>query len=204
MFHVKHEGWADAAAALGVAIDASQASTLDTYERLLVDRAAPFGMIAKADIPRIRERHILDSLRAAACVGPAVTAYDLGAGAGLPGIPVAIAVPDLLVTLVEARRRRASFLELAVEALALSNVTVVHGHAEHLEAQVDLALARAFTKASECWAIAEPLLAPGGRLVYFAGTGFDAATETPDGAEMALFRTPSLANSGPLAIMSRQ
>jgi 16S rRNA (guanine527-N7)-methyltransferase len=161
-------------------------------------------MIAKADIPRIRERHVVDSLRAALCVDGARSAYDFGSGAGLPGIPVAIAVPGLQITLVEARRRRASFLELAVDALALPNVAVFHGHAEHLQGQVDLVLARAFTKAAACWAIAEPLLAPGGRLVYFAGAGFDAALETPSGATTALFRSPSLANSGPLAIMSRQ
>jgi 16S rRNA (guanine527-N7)-methyltransferase len=204
VFHVKHEGWPEIAGALGLVLDAEQASKLERYERLLIDRAAPFGMIASADIPRIRERHILDSLRAALCVGEARTAYDLGSGGGLPGIPVAIAATGLQVTLVEARRRRASFLELAIDTLELPNASVVHGHVEHLEERVDLALARAFTKAPACWALAEPLLNPQGRLIYFAGEGFDAAQETPGGVRTTLFRSPPLAKSGPLVIMSRQ
>ena len=204
MFHVKHEGWADSAAAFDVVIDADQAAQLETYEGLLREKAGPFGMIAKADLPRIRERHILDSLRAATYVDAATTAYDLGSGAGLPGIPVAIASPSLHVTLVEARRKRAAFLELAIEALALPNITVFHGHAEHLREPVDLIMVRAFMSASACWAIVEPLLEPAGRLLYFAGARFDVAAGTPEGAEVALFATPALARSGPLAIMTRQ
>ena len=204
MFHVKHEGWTDSAAAFDVVINANQAAQLETYEDLLRVRAAPFGMIAKADLPRIRERHILDSLRAAAYVAAATTAYDLGSGAGLPGIPVAIASPGLRLTLVEARRKRAAFLELAINSLALPNVTVFHGHAEHLRQPVELILVRALTNAAACWTIAEPLLEPGGRLLYFAGARFDTAAGTPEGVEVALFATPSLARSGPLAIMSRQ
>lgn len=201
---MKHEGWADSAASFGVPIDARQATRLETYEALLREKAAPFGMIAQADLPRLRERHILDSLRAAAYVGEATAAYDLGSGAGLPGIPVAIAAPGLHITLVEARRRRAAFLELAIDALALPNVTVFHGHAEHLREPVDLIMVRAFTDALACWGIAEPLLGPGGRLLYFAGARFDVVKGTPEGAEVTLFATPSLARSGPLAIMTRQ
>lgn len=200
---MKHEGWIEAAAALDVAVDPRQASQLDTYELLLRERAAPLGMIAEADRPRIRERHILDCLRAAALVGAAESAYDLGSGAGLPGIPLAIAEPELRVTLVEARRNRAAFLELAVDELALPNVSVFVGRAEDLIARVDLVAARAFTDAPGCWRIAEPLLKPGGRLLYFAGAGFDPRSDAPEGVDLALFTAPSLARSGPLAIMGR-
>jgi 16S rRNA (guanine527-N7)-methyltransferase len=204
VFHVKHEGWGEAAAALGVVLDGEQAALLDAYEALLRERAAPLGMISGADLPRIRERHLLDCLRAAAHCGGLTTAYDLGSGAGLPGIPLAIAVPALQLTLVEARRNRAGFLELAADALPLPNVSVFPGRAEHLRERVDLVTARAFKSASECWDLADSLLTPAGRLIYFAGTGFDPGADTPKGAELRLFSTPSLANSGPLAIMSRQ
>lgn len=201
---MKHEGWLEAAAALDVVISPHQGSQLDTYHLLLRERAAPLGMIAGADRPRIRERHILDCLRAAIVVKSAKSAYDLGSGAGLPGIPLAIALPELEIRLVEARRNRAAFLELVVDELALTNVSVFLGRAEDLVERVDLITARAFTDAAGSWRIAEPLLEPGGRLLYFAGEGFDLRTETPEGVDLALFTTPSLARSGPLAIMGRQ
>ena len=201
---MKHEGWIEAAAALDVVIRPHQASQLDTYHLLLRERAAPLGMIAGADRPRIRERHILDCLRAATVVKNAKSAYDLGSGAGLPGIPLAIALPELEIRLVEARRNRAAFLELVVDELALTNVSVFLGRAEDLVERVDLITARAFTDAAGSWRIAEPLLEPGGRLLYFAGEGFDLSTEAPEGVDLALFTTPSLARSGPLAIMGRQ
>ena len=64
MFHVKHEGLIGEAATLGVILDVEQAARLERYEDLLRDRAAALGMIAKGDLGRLRERHILDSLRA--------------------------------------------------------------------------------------------------------------------------------------------
>jgi 16S rRNA (guanine527-N7)-methyltransferase len=201
---VKHEGWTETAAAFDVALDPHQASQLDSYEELLRTRAAPLGMISEADVPRIRNRHILDSLRAAALVGNARSAYDLGSGAGLPGIPLAIACAGLRITLVEARRTRAAFLELALEALGLPNASVFLGRVERLQERVDLVTARAFTDAPSCWRVAEPLLSRGGRLVYFAGSGFDSEFAGPEGADVAVFTTPGLAQSGPLAIMSRQ
>lgn len=204
MFHVKHEGWTEAAATVGIVVDSRQSAQLLNYERLLHDRAAPLGLISGADRPRIRERHILDCLRSAAVVGGARSGYDLGSGAGLPGLPLAIAVPELKVTLVEARRSRAAFLELAVDKLELENVSVFLGRAETLVNRVDLITARAFSDVAGCWRIAEPLLSVAGRLVYFAGTGFDVSAEAPEGADITLFTTPSLARSGPLAIMGRQ
>ena len=194
----------EAAAAFDVPIDVRQASQLDSYEVLLRERAVPLGLIADADLPRIRERHILDCLRAAALVKPARSAYDLGSGAGLPGIPLAIAQPGLRLTLVEARRSRGAFLELAVDELELPDVSVFVGRAEALDDQVDLVVARAFADAARCWRLAEPLLRSGGRLLYFAGEGFDPEFEAPEGTDLALFPAPSLARSGPLAIMSRQ
>jgi 16S rRNA (guanine527-N7)-methyltransferase len=201
---VKHEGLIAAAGALGVRLAPPQAERLVEYEALVRERAAALGMVARGDLSRLRDRHILDSLRAAAVLdGVARDALDLGSGAGLPGIPVAIALPDLRMTLTETRRQRLAFLELAVMELGLANVSVRAGRAD-AAGQVDACLARAFRDASASWRVAGPLLRPGGRLVYFGGAGFDAARDLPGDATATILPASSLAKSGPLVIMTRQ
>jgi 16S rRNA (guanine527-N7)-methyltransferase len=202
---VKHEGLIAAAGELGVILSPPQAERLASYETLVRERAAALGMIARGDLRRLRDRHVLDSLRAAAVLGGVPRdALDLGSGAGLPGIPVAIALPDLRMTLTETRRQRIAFLELAVLELDLTNVSVHAGRAEHATVRVDACLARAFRDASASWRVADTLLRPGGRLVYFAGMGFDAARDLPANATATILPASSLAKSGPLVIMTRQ
>jgi 16S rRNA (guanine527-N7)-methyltransferase len=197
------EALREQAGSLGVPLDPSQASRLIRFEALLVDRAIPLGMVSRSDTTRIRERHILDSLRAASIVQGDDVAADLGSGAGLPGVVVAIALPRLRVLLVERRPRRAAVLELVVEELGLSNATVFSGRVVELSERVDVALARAFAPPEEAWAQARQVLRPGGRLVYFAG----AATRipaAPEGAMLEVLQTPVLESSGALVIMTRQ
>jgi 16S rRNA (guanine527-N7)-methyltransferase len=191
------------AGSLGVALDPSQAARLIRFEALLVDRAIPLGMVSRSDTTRIRERHILDSLRAAPIVQGAELAADLGSGAGLPGVVVAIALPRIRMLLVERRPRRAAILELVVEELGLSNATVFAGRVVELPERVDVALARAFAPPEEAWAQARQVLRPGGRLVYFAGAA-TAIPAAPEGSAMLEVQTPVLESSGALVIMTRQ
>ena len=201
MFHVKHEVPPPPAPLL----DPEAEAQLRRYEEMLRDRAIPLGLIGMADRDRLWERHILDSLRGAAAVRPGdAVAYDLGSGAGLPGIPIAIACPGLRMRLVESRRNRAAFLELVVEQLALPRVEVVSGRVEELTQPVDLCFARAFTDGVGAWKLAEPRLLPGGRLVYFAGRTFDDARELPPGAVRSNPLSTALAREGTLVIMTRQ
>ena len=203
MFHVKHEGWGSVNA-LDLELTPEQLAKLEAFESLIRERAVPLGMVATADAPRLRERHIVDSLRAATVVSAADrTAYDLGSGAGFPGIVVAIARPDLLVTLVESRRPRAAFLQLVLDRLELTNGSVSDVRVETLDGPVDLCFSRAFARVGVAWRAADRLLAPGGKLVYFAGERFD-RSELPDDAASTLVTTSALARSGPLVIMSRQ
>ncbi len=88
---MKHEGWEHDAEALGVALPPEAAAQLDRYEGLLLERGAPMGVIAPGDVPRLRERHLLDCLRAAPLAPEERTAYDFGSGGGLPGVVIAIA-----------------------------------------------------------------------------------------------------------------
>ena len=181
----------------------SQADRLLRFERMLADRAIPMGMVARSDRARLRERHVLDCLRAAAEVGGAASAYDLGSGAGLPGLVVAIAEPDLRMGLIESRRRRASFLELAVEALGLTNVEVRACRVQELTERVELCFSRAFAPLAAAWSVADPLLSARGRLIYFAGSE---TTPVPPPATriVAVRATPVLESSGPLVIMGRR
>jgi 16S rRNA (guanine527-N7)-methyltransferase len=200
---VKHEGW-DLARALDLELTHQQLDQLEAFEVLIRERAIPLGMVATADSGRLRERHVQDSLRAAAVVSTGDrTAYDLGSGAGLPGVVVAIACPDLRVTLVESRRPRAAFLQLVVDRLSLTNTEVSNERVETLTEPVDLCFSRAFARVGVAWSAADRLLAPGGRLVYFAGERFD-HSELPPDAVSTLVMTSALARSGPLVIMSRQ
>jgi len=204
MFHVKHEGWTDLAGSIGLELTGDQEAQLERYRDLLEDRAIPLGMVAADDAGRLRERHLLDSLRAAPLVQATdTTAYDLGSGAGLPGIPIAIARPSLQIGLVEPRRARAAFLELVARELSLGNVRVLIQPAAELRERVGLCFARAFGDARKAWSAAEPRLAAGGRLLYFAGERFDPAS-CPEGISVDIRTFPSLARSGPLVIMTRQ
>lgn len=190
------------AADLGVPLSPAQAGSLLELEALWLERAVPAGMIASADAPRLRERHVLDCLRAGAMVEPTDRdAYDLGSGAGLPGLVLAVGLPFLHLTLVETRRRRVGFLELAIERLRLTNATVAACRIEDLHDPVDLCFARALAPPAEAWRLAEPLLRPGGRLIYFAGQGGTVA-DVP-GTRSRSLGTAVLERSGPLVIMAR-
>jgi 16S rRNA (guanine527-N7)-methyltransferase len=197
MFHVKHEG-------VPPSLNTRQQELLQRYEDLLVGRAVAAGMVSSDDVPRIHERHVQDSIRGCEAVEPTDRdAYDVGSGAGLPGVVVAIACPELRVSLVERRRSRAAFLELVVDELGLTNASVVAGGSERLTDRVDLVFARALAPARTAWTLAEPLLREGGRLVYFAGQGFRPEDDPSADIRATLVR-PSLAPSGPLVIMTRQ
>jgi 16S rRNA (guanine527-N7)-methyltransferase len=164
----------------------TQIEKLTRYETLLRDRAEDLGLVSRRDVERIHERHILDSLRAAPAFAPDDgIALDLGSGAGLPGIVLALALPDCRFVLIESQRRRAGFLELVIDRLGISNATVYPGRAEELAGPAetgslahewpasrpaDVVTARAFAAIDRTWAVTVPLLRPGGKLVYFAGS----------------------------------
>src|SRR4029453_14804860 len=87
------------AGSIGVALDPSQVSRLIRFEQLLAERAIPIGGVSRSGATRIREPHLLDSLRAAPVVEGSDLAADLGSGAGLPGVVIAITLPRLRILL---------------------------------------------------------------------------------------------------------
>ena len=193
------------AEALGIDLPPGAPEQLEGYASLLSSRGPALGLVAQSDAGRVLERHVLDSLRAVRAVVPSDrVAYDLGSGGGLPGVPVAIAVRELSVTLVESRRLRASWLELVVEELGLANSRVVHGRIEDLTGPADLCLARALGPLERSWELARGLLAPKGRLVYFAGERFDPGQHRGIHEQIRILDESGLESRGPLVIIGRQ
>ncbi len=100
------------------------------YADLLATRGVEWGLIGPREVERIWERHVLNSVAVGHAIGPGASVVDVGSGAGLPGIPLALARPDLRVTLLEPLLRRATFLDGVVTELDLGDrVTVVRGRA---------------------------------------------------------------------------
>jgi 16S rRNA (guanine527-N7)-methyltransferase len=156
-----------------------QIERLRLYTGLLEDFGPRTGLTGPDEGPQLWERHVLDSLRATACLSDvAPPVVDLGSGAGLPGIPLAIAFPGLAFVLVEPQRRRVAFLELAVERLELGNVTVEGSPVERVQIEAGACLARAFAPPAKAWLAAARLLNPGGFLLYYAGRSWSLSDET--------------------------
>ncbi len=188
---------------MGVELPQGAAERLDRFERLLLEKAVVEGLVASGDAPRIRTRHVLDCLRGA----PLVTgdrAYDLGSGAGLPGVVIAIARPELRVTLVEVRRHRVDFLLDAVAQLELANAEVFPHRAETLVEPVDVCLSRAFAGAPTAWAVAQRLLMPTGRLLYWAGRRADLEGRLPPEVSVETVPARGLPDAGPIVILRRR
>jgi len=198
MFHVKHEGWTPDD------LSPDQLAALERYERLLEELAIPRGMIASSDREHLRTRHILDSLRAVPFIETdADPVLDLGSGPGLPGVPIAVARPDVSVILTEPRQARAAFLELVAEQLELQNVRVVPQQAESLLSGCAVCCARGFGDTARTWAVAKKLLRPEGDLIYWAGSTFRLA-QTPADARVRAIGPATLESGGPIVIMTQR
>jgi 16S rRNA (guanine527-N7)-methyltransferase len=167
----------------------------ERYVELLATAGVERGLIGPRESPRLWDRHVLNCLAVAEAVPPEATVADLGSGAGLPGLVLAIGRPDLRVTLVEPLQRRTVFLDEVVDELGLDHVRVVRGRAEDLHGTelFDVVTARALAPLSRLLAWAMPLVAPTGVLLAMKGR---AATEEIAAAESEFRRlrcaTPEL------------
>jgi 16S rRNA (guanine527-N7)-methyltransferase len=146
------------------------------YGRLLHEKTAGLALIAKGDRAHLYTRHVLDSLNAlTAFPTPPRSALDIGSGAGLPGIPLAIAWPDSKVVLLESRERKAGFLEHAIRTLGLRNARVVCARLEEYgrswtSRPFDAIFVRALGDLAWTLEHASRAAAPGARWVYFLGS----------------------------------
>ena len=147
------------------------AGTAERYAGLLAGVGVERGVIGPNEVPRIWERHLLNSAVVAELVPRPCSLVDLGSGAGLPGVVLALVLPDCEVALVEPMLRRATFLQECVTELGLGNARVVRARAEHMagELAVDVVTARAVAPLDRLAAMAVGLLKPGGILLAVKG-----------------------------------
>jgi 16S rRNA (guanine527-N7)-methyltransferase len=141
------------------------------YADLLASAGVERGLIGPREVPRLWERHLLNCAVVAGAVEPRATVVDVGSGAGLPGVVWALCRPDLRLTLVEPMLRRVRFLEEAVAAVGLENVSVVRARAEELHGgrQYDAVTARAVAPLDRLAGWCLPLLRLGGTLLALKG-----------------------------------
>ncbi|QGN46163.1 16S rRNA (guanine(527)-N(7))-methyltransferase RsmG [Micromonospora sp. WMMC415] len=148
------------------------------YAELLVTDGVIRGLIGPREAPRIWDRHLLNCAAVVERIPPGATVLDVGSGAGLPGLVLAVARPDLAVTLIEPLARRTAFLVEAVEYLGLARtVRVFRGRAEEASAGTrerepltgDVVTARAVAPLDRLSTWCLPLARPGGRLIALKG-----------------------------------
>lgn len=165
----------EGAAALGVEVSAEGVGRLLAYQAELLKWNARVNLTAITDPVEAAEKHLLDSLSVVPEVQGATDLLDLGAGAGLPGIPLAVALPTLKATLVDAVEKKVSFMKVgAVKAGVAGRVRAVHVRAQGRPEEEKLPLAsvvisRAFMDVGPFLLLAKAYVAPGGRVVTMLG-----------------------------------
>ncbi|WP_441338455.1 16S rRNA (guanine(527)-N(7))-methyltransferase RsmG [Micromonospora sp. NBS 11-29] len=163
------------------------------YAELLATEGVVRGLIGPRETPRLWDRHLLNCAVMAERIPKGASVIDVGSGAGLPGLVLAIARPDLTVTLVEPLSRRTGFLIEAVQHLGLTrDVRVFRGRAEEAAAgsrdraplSADIVTARAVAALDRLATWCLPLTVPGGRLVALKGAS--ATEEIAEHAEVVI------------------
>lgn len=141
------------------------------YADLLAESATLRGLIGPNEVPRLWERHLLNCAALGELIPPAAAAIDLGSGAGLPGLALAIARPDTTWWLVEPMLRRTTWLKEALDMLDLDNVRVRRGRAQDLvgDLRAEVVAARAVAPLATLAGWSVPLLEPGGVLLAIKG-----------------------------------
>lgn len=172
MFHVKHGELSPAPQSAALCFGEGLAVARQ-YGEILAGAGIERGLLGPSEVERLWDRHLLNSAAMAELLDSGERVADIGSGAGLPGIPLAIARPDLKVTLVEPLLRRSEFLRETIDELGL-DVAVIRGRAEDRSVrdqvgEMDAVVSRAVASLDKLarWSI--PLLRIGGRMLALKG-----------------------------------
>lgn len=146
--------------------------SVERFAELLAQEGVLRGLIGPREVPRLWDRHLVNCALVGQAVDPGIDVCDIGSGAGLPGLVLALARPDLQVTLVEPLLRRTTFLEEAVQRLSLDNVEVVRARAEELhgDREFSVVTSRAVAPLDRLLGWSMPLVRQSGHLIAMKGS----------------------------------
>ena len=190
---------------LGLSLDDAQQRALLAYRDLLVKWNRAYNLTAVRDPGEMVQRHLLDSLSVLAHLDDRDT-LDVGTGAGLPGIPLAIARPDLRFVLLDSNGKKTRFVRHARRELGLSNVEVVNTRVEQYRNAPSQIISRAFAALPDMLQALAPLITDGSRVLAMKAAAADQELAgLPDGwrARVAPLSVPGLAEARVLVIASR-
>ena len=164
----------------------------ERYAGLLATEGVVRGLIGPREAPRLWDRHLLNCAVLGDLLPAGSTVCDIGSGAGLPGLVLAVARPDLQITLVEPLLRRTTFLEEVVSELALGHVEVVRGRADalHGRRRFDVVTSRAVAPLDRLLGWSMPLVASEGALVAMKGSSVEDEVRTAAGVLESLRCAP--------------
>ena len=179
------------AAEAGITLTDAQIAQFAVYNEMLTDWNTRMNLTALTSPEDVAVKHIIDSLTAydAALFDGAKTLIDVGTGAGLPGIPLAVYAPHVHVTLMDALQKRVRFLTAAAEAMGLRNVRCIHARAEEAarreehRAAYDIAVSRAVARMPVLLEYTLPFVRTGGTLLALKGRAY--AAEQAEGQRAA-------------------
>lgn len=165
----------EAEPAVAASLFGDQIDGARSFANELARRGEELGLIGPLELPRLWTRHILNSALVAPLLQAGASVGDVGSGAGLPGLVLAIARPDVSMTLIEPMERRTDWLRAEADRLELENVTVVRARAEDAaDALVlDQVTARAVSALSKLIPLTVPLVRSGGQLILMKGARVD-------------------------------
>lgn len=161
------------ARSFGFALDCEMVERFERFAEMISEANPALNLLSARDCEKIYRVHFLDSISPLllGAMDNEGSLLDIGSGAGLPGIPLAILAPKLDVTMVESNGKKARFIERAITILRLKNARVENLRAEHLkkEESFDYSTSRAVSKIKTLLPIIRPLLKPKGSAIFFKG-----------------------------------
>lgn len=157
---------------IGIHIDSDTADQFAVHAEALLTWSRKSNLTAIKDPLEVAVKHFIDSMAPARYITLETTLLDIGSGGGFPGIPLKILVPSLSVTLIDASRKKVSFLNHVIGTLGLDNINARHIRAEDLAKEhctYDVIISRAFSSLATYVKLALPLLSEGGQIIAMKG-----------------------------------